>query len=201
PPAPRAEPWRRTSGIHRVRNPRGLAAVRALWQAREQIAADRDIAPGRILPDRSIVDAVLAAPTTEAELVALPVFRGRAQRRMAHTWLDALRAAAALPKSQLPESSPPSDGPPPPNRWADRDPDAAARLAAARAGLAEIAETHNVPVENLLLPDLVRRICWQPPDGVDVNGTADALRAGGARPWQVELTSAVLSRALHATAD
>ncbi|MDP9398351.1 MAG: ribonuclease D, partial [Actinomycetota bacterium] len=31
-PAPRAEPWRRTSGLHRVRRPRQLAVVRALWQ-------------------------------------------------------------------------------------------------------------------------------------------------------------------------
>src|SRR5439155_1637741 len=47
----RRDRWRRTSGIHKVRNPRTLAAVRELWQARDHIARRRDIAPGRILPD------------------------------------------------------------------------------------------------------------------------------------------------------
>jgi ribonuclease D len=63
-PAPRAEPWRRTSGVHRVRKPRALAAVRSLWEARDRLAAERDIAPGRVLPDAAIVDAATAAPAT-----------------------------------------------------------------------------------------------------------------------------------------
>ena len=42
PPAPRADPWRRTSGIHRVRNRRQLAVVRALWEARDRAARARD---------------------------------------------------------------------------------------------------------------------------------------------------------------
>ena len=82
PPAPRAEPWRRTSGIHRIRKPRALAAVRALWEARDRLAAERDIAPGRVLPDAAIVDAAVVAPTSPAALAALPVFRGRSQRRL-----------------------------------------------------------------------------------------------------------------------
>jgi ribonuclease D len=197
PPAPpRAEPWRRTSGIHRVRSPRGLAAVRALWEARDTLARQRDIAPGRVLPDSSIVQAATAAPTDEEALVALPVFRGRAQRRVAGVWLAALREAAALPKSELPDPSPPHDGPPPPNRWADRDPPAAARLAAVRAALTAIAEEHRLPTENLLQPDLVRRTCWRPPADLSVGGLEAALRAAGAREWQVALTAEALATAL-----
>ena len=108
----------------------------------------------------------------------------------------ALRRAYELPIELLPPATLPSDGPPPVNRWADREPDAAARLAAARAATIALSETHGVPVENLLLPDLLRRVCWQPPD-VPV---ADALRAGGARDWQVELMSAPLEQALRARA-
>lgn len=197
PPPPRAEPWRRTSGIHRVRTPRQLAAVRELWTAREQIAQRRDIAPSRLLPDSAIVAAALADPTDEAALLALPVFGGRAQRRRAGTWLAALRAARALPGDALPASRPPSDGPPPVSRWEDRDAVAAARLTAARAVLAELAERHQVPVQNLLAPDRVRRLCWQPPVPVDV-ATVDAeLRTGGARAWQRELTAAPLAEALR----
>jgi ribonuclease D len=198
PPAPpRAEPWRRTSGIHRVRSPRGLAAVRALWEARDSLARQRDIAPGRVLPDSSIVQAAVAAPTTEEELLALPVFRGRAQRRIADVWLRALRTAAKLPKTELPDPSPPHDGPPPPNRWGDRDPAAAARLAAVRAALATIAEAHKLPVENLLQPDLVRRTCWRPPADLSPSSVASTLRDGGAREWQIGLTVDALSVALN----
>jgi ribonuclease D len=201
PPPPRAEPWRRTSGIHRVRSPRGLAAVRALWETRDALARQRDIAPGRVLPDSSIVQAAVAAPTTEEELLQLPVFRGRAQRRIAAMWLRALRTAAQLPKSDLPDPSPSHDGPPPPNRWGDRDPAAAARLSAVRAALAEIAEANNLPVENLLQPDLVRRTCWRPPADLSEDAVAGALRDGGAREWQIGLTAAALSQALIGTAQ
>ena len=137
PPAPRAEPWRRTSGIHRVRGRRALAVVRALWEARDALARQRDIAPGRVLPDSAIVAAATANPATAEELAALPVFCGRQQLRQLRRWFGAVAAARALPDEALPLSAVPSDGPPPPNRWADRDPDAAARLVAARAALAD----------------------------------------------------------------
>jgi ribonuclease D len=200
PPPPRAEPWRRTSGVHKIRSARSLAAVRALWQARDELARKRDRAPSRVLPDSAIINAVVAEPKTVAELQALPVFGGRVQRKYSANWLRHLQAARALPAGELPSPSQANDGPPPPNRWADKDPDAAARLAAARAALTRIAQHHQFPVENLLLPDLVRRTCWRPPSDISLNGVAEALRAGGARAWQVELTAGDLSVALHAEA-
>lgn len=200
PPLPRAEPWRRTSGIHRIRRPRQLAAVRELWLVRDELAVRRDLAPGRVLPDASIIEAAVTDPPTVAELVKLPIFRGRAQRRLAQTWSDALHRARTMPRSELPAVNPASDGPPPPNRWADKDPAAAARLAAARTGLATLAQEHRLPLENLLQPELVRRLCWQPPDAASPTAVAEALRAGGARPWQVELTTDMLAAALTVTA-
>lgn len=196
PAPPRAEPWRRTSGIHRVRSPRGLAAVRSLWEARDTLARQRDVAPGRVLPDSAIVHAAIAAPDDELGLLQLPVFRGRAQRRLAEVWMRALRSAAGLARDQLPDPSPPNDGPPPANRWADKDPEAAARLAAARAALTAMAEENRLPVENLLQPDLVRRTCWEPPKVVDRETVAEALRAGGAREWQIGLTLDALVESL-----
>ena len=201
PPAqPRKEPWRRTSGIHRARSPRMLAAVRALWEERDALARQRDIAPGRVLPDSAIMQAATAAPTTDAALLALPVFGGRAQRRLVGTWMRALRRAAELPKDQLPSPSPPTDGPPPANRWADKDPEAAARLSAARTALTAIAEEHRLPVENLLQPDLVRRTCWEPPADHGTDAVAEVLRAGGARNWQITLAATALGGALDARA-
>jgi ribonuclease D len=197
PPAPRAEPWRRTSGIHKIRKARPLAAVRALWEARDRLAAERDIAPGRVLPDAAIIDAAVTAPATAQDLAAMPVFRGRSQRRLTGYWFAALRQAAALPQDELPVPSPPADGPPPVARWADRNPDAAARLAAARGVVAAVSDEWAVPVENLLQPDLLRRLCWAPPADGDIPAV---LRAGGARNWQIGLLAARFEAALHAHA-
>ncbi len=197
PPAPpRLEPWRRTSGLHRVRTPRQLAAVRALWQARDTLAQERDIAPGRVLPDAAIVDAALVGPATVEDLVALPVYSGRSNRKRAGYWLAALRAAAELPAAELPRPAATPDGtPPPPHRWAERDPAAAARLARARAVLAKVAAEHRLPPENLVEPAVVRRLAWLPPEDRSPDGLAAALAERGARQWQVTLAAPGLAAA------
>jgi ribonuclease D len=187
--------------MHRIRRPRQLAVVRSLWYRRDEIARRRDISPGRVLPDSAIVAAAAVAVGPEpAPLNALPAFQGRGARRHLSDWQAAVDEALALPDSALPVTSLPSDGPPPPRAWADRDPDAAARLAVARSGLAGLAALHHLPVENLVAPDLVRRIAWTPPPVADAEGVAGFLRAGGARPWQVELVTPGLVEALAATA-
>jgi ribonuclease D len=198
PPAPKTDPWRRTSGVHGLRSRRQLGILRALWQARDDLARKRDIAPGRVLPDSAMVSAVQADPVNEGALLELPVFRGRANRRLVGTWFSAIARGRAVPEADLPLHSKPGEGPPPVNRWADRDPAAATRLQAARAGLAEISEKHSVPVENILSPDLVRRIMWSPPEPRNAATVTEALLAGGAREWQIELTVAVLAGAVSA---
>ncbi|MFN8167273.1 MAG: HRDC domain-containing protein [Candidatus Nanopelagicales bacterium] len=198
PAAPRVDPWRRTSGMHKVRKPRQLAVVRALWERRDAIARRRDTSPGRVLPDSAIVAAALGATTPEG-LAALPAFAGRGARRHLRDWQAALAEAVALPETALPPTTLPPDGPPPPRAWSDRDPDAAARLTVTRAALGELAESLKVPLENLVSPDLVRRIDWAPP-AADEDAVAAALRAGGARPWQVELVTPTITAGLRATA-
>ena len=196
PPAPRVDPWRRTSGIHRMRNRRQLAAVRALWEVRDAMARRRDTAPGRILPDSAIVAAVTAAPSSPAELMALPVFGGRSTRRHVDTWFGALKAAAALPDDELPVPSPVGDGPPAANRWAERDPVAARRLARVRAVVTSLAEELRMPPENLIQPEAVRRLAWTPPQPITAESVADALRASGARRWQVSRVAGPLAEVL-----
>ncbi len=190
----RRDRWRRTSGIHRVRDRRGLAAVRELWTVRDRIAQRRDTAPGRILPDSAIVEAAVVDPKTVDDLTALPVFRGRKQRLSATTWLAALAAARDHPDP--PEKADPSNGPPAAVRWAKRRPEAAARLDAARAALSALAQQVSVPSENLISPDLVRRLCWDWEGGGE-SAIDDFLRAGQARPWQRELVVPVLAAALQ----
>jgi ribonuclease D len=160
------------------------------------MARRRDTAPGRILPDAAIISAVTAAPATAADLTALPVFGGRSTRRHADTWFDALSSAAALSDDQLPQPVPAGDGPPPANRWAERDPIAAKRLARVRAAVTELAEANTMPAENLVSPDAIRRLAWTPLEHITVESVSAALTASGARPWQVELVAAALAEAL-----
>ena len=199
PPPPRIEPWRRTSGIHRVRSRRQLAAIRALWEARDRYAAERDIAPGRVLPDAAIIDAARTDPKRPRDLAALAVFGGNRQRRQLDRWFGALEEARAVPDDQLPTSTGPSrDDIPPTARWRDRNPEAAARLARAREVIGALAERHAVLAQNLLASDVVRGICWLPPDPLTVESVTAALRALGARPWQTELCASGLTEALAA---
>jgi ribonuclease D len=195
-PSPRPDPWRRTSGIHKTRRPRQLAVVRALWEVRDSLAQQRDTSPGRVLADAAIIEAALTMPRSRAALAALPTYGNRSARRDLDTWYAAIASAIALPESEMPQPTPPTDGPPPARSWAERDPLAADRLTSLRSCVAAIADEHSLPSENLLAPDAVRRLAWEPPDDLTPTSLATALAELGARPWQVDLTAKVMSRAL-----
>jgi len=199
PPAPpRIEPWRRTSGIQRVRGRRGLAIVRELWQARDALARERDIAPGRLLKDAAICEIAIAQPKDRAALAALPAFRTRGSGRYLGRWLEAVDRARRRPDADLPEFAPRYEGPPPARSWPERHPSAAARLALCREVMRELSDVHAVPVENLLAPDTVRRLAWAPPGSAAEDEVAQLLRTRGARTWQVELSARLLAGALAA---
>jgi ribonuclease D len=199
-PTPRVDAWRRTSGMHRVRGRRGLGAVKALWETRDQLAERRDVTPGRIIPDSAIVAAAMAMPTSREELLGIKGFHGRGADRYAARWVAALAAVAALDEHDLPSRAPRTEGPPLPRAWADRDPVAARRLTLAREALGALAEQHNLPVENLLTPDYLRRVLWTPPETRDpvelAVAVGVALASLGARVWQVELVGPAVTRAI-----
>jgi len=197
PPAPRPDPWRRTSGIHRVHTRRGMAVVRELWLERDKIARRRDLSPGRVLPDSAIVEAARALPAASRDLTDLPGFKGRGARRYAPEWRRAVDRARAQAEPNLPgTASPLPEGPPPAHRWAERDPVAAERLTAVRAVVAALAEEHSLPAENLVQPDVVRRLAWKPPEPPSPEAVEAELTEHGARPWQAELTAEPISKAL-----
>ncbi|MGA4838996.1 HRDC domain-containing protein [Streptomyces sp. G45] len=201
PPAPpRKDPWRRTSGMHKVRRRRQMAVVRELWTARDRIAQRRDVSPGKVLSDGAIVEAALALPSSVHALTALPGFGHRMGRRQLEQWQAAVERAKALPEAELPQPGQALTGPPPPRSWADRDPAAAARLSAARAAVSSLAERLGMPQENLITPDTVRRVCWEPPAVVSVDTVSEALAAHGARRWQIAQVAPALTTALAAAA-
>ncbi|MDO5684131.1 MAG: HRDC domain-containing protein, partial [Propionibacteriaceae bacterium] len=77
PPVQREDPWRRTSGIHGVRTPLGMAIVRELWQARDEIARRLDKAPGRILQDKAIAEIATHAKPDRNQLRSIHGFQRR----------------------------------------------------------------------------------------------------------------------------
>jgi ribonuclease D len=200
PPAPRADPWRRTSGIHKVRTRRALAVVRELWQTRDEIARDADLSPRRVLSDQAIVDAARAEaakppPAGRPQLDRISGFHARYARKYSDRWAAAVLRARQLDDAELPEVAgvAAAPGPPPAHRWAERDPVAAARLTAARETIGALATAHRLPVENLLPPDALRRLAWEPPSPATRETIAAALTSSGARPWQADLTAGPLA--------
>jgi ribonuclease D len=159
------------------------------------VAARRDSAPGRVLADSAIIAAAEANPASERDLVAIQGFGGRYVRRLAPVWLDALEQARALRDAELPQPSV-TEGPPPPHRWAERDPVAAARLARSREVVTNLATHHSLPPENLVAPDAIRRMAWTPPSPVNPRTVDEALAAAGVRAWQRGLLAALLAAAL-----
>ena len=198
----RVDAWRRTSGMHKVRGRRGLAAVRELWETRDAIAEQRDVTPGRILPDSAIVAAAQAMPADKAALLSTKGFHGRGADRYAARWVAAIRKAAEMDESELPARSPRGDGPPLPRAWAEKDPVAARRLTIARDAMAARATELELPVENLLTPDYLRRTLWTPPSTRDPEAlgpaVAEQLAGYGARPWQIEIAGPIITDAIIA---
>jgi ribonuclease D len=186
--------WRKTSGIHGVRKARNLAVVRELWRERDLVATRSDIATGRILPDSAIVAAAIALPKNVDELSALPPFSGRGQQRRRKTWWAAIDRAYALPENELPATSVPPTGPPPPRAWADRNPAAFARLESAKSIVNAISEARGLPTENIVNPELLRRLCWEPPADITTATISDALILAGARAWQSTLLAEPLTQ-------
>lgn len=188
PPAPaRKEPWRRTSGIHQVKRPEQLALIRELWITRDALARERDIAAGRILNDRALVNIVMKNPKS-----SLHVQEISAAKKDASHWWSAIERAHANPHVPRPA---PTDGPPAHMRvWKERAPIAYARLTHARARLAQRAQELELPVENLLSPDAVKRFCWDdpPPGGRSESDIERLLSQWGARAWQITFAAPIL---------
>jgi ribonuclease D len=132
-------------------------------------------------------------PPSKRDLIALREFTGRASRSQIDRWWDAIQTG--LTTTDLPVLRAPGESIPPPRAWPDKNPDADRRLKAARAAVTERSTELNIPIENLLTPELLRRLAWAPPAAIDVDTVGGALAAMGARAWQVDATSQVISAA------
>jgi ribonuclease D len=201
PPPPRIDPWRRTSGMHKIKKRNQLAVVRALWTVRNEIAQEADISQGRLLSDAAIVEIASVAHVKtikskkDLERVLRPLgLRARWMENLA-SWISAISDALALSEDQWPQVRTDSDSLPPIKIWRERFPDKYAPLTHAKAQLLAKAEELAIPLENMITPEYIRRICWNAPKGE----VARALATLGARSWQIAIAAPILESALLET--
>jgi ribonuclease D len=203
PPAPpRVDPWRRTSGMHKIKRRDQLAIIKSLWEARDAIASEQDIAAGKLLNDSAIVELAIAAPSTKKDFEKALRPLGIRARWLENlkVWLESIADAVALPEDKWPQMRTNADTLPPIKLWRDKFPEKFAPLSHARAAIEVIATDNNIPVENLMTPEHVRRVCWSPPAGstetLSTSAVVEALQKLGARQWQIDLVAPALALAL-----
>jgi len=193
PSPPRVDPWRRTSGMHKIRKRNQLAVIRALWNVRNQIAESLDVSPGKLLNDNAIVELSLNPPTNKREFdkVLRPIGLRPRWKENLDIWLAAIASAVALPETEYPELRAAGDSMPPTKIWKERFPEKYAPFTHARAAVELRAAELNIPVENLISPEVIRKLVWK----LSTDVAKDAIELG-ARPWQVAEIADLVSAAL-----
>ena len=193
PSPPRVDPWRRTSGMHKIRKRNQLAIIRALWNVRNQIAESLDVSPGKLLNDNAIVELSLNPPTNKREFdkVLRPIGLRPRWKENLDIWLAAIASAVALPETEYPELRAAGDSMPPTKIWKERFPEKYAPFTHARAAVELRAAELNIPVENLISPEVIRKLVWK----LSTDVAKDAIELG-ARPWQVAEIADLVSAAL-----
>jgi len=182
------EPWRNLPGLSRVKDQVKLKAAAALWLVRDEIASETDLAPGRLIPDRSIMAAIEKVPRSKHELSQNKLFQGRASRSKLSVWWEAIEGSRNLEILPAPEHT---GALPNHKSWERRFPEAHVRLKVVRELVMARAAELLVPVENLLTPEFLRRVCFEPETDV-----AAQLQKLGARNWQIEITADVIAEGL-----
>jgi ribonuclease D len=181
-------PWQSISGYSKLKDPLSEKMLASLWLTRDELAQELDVAPGRLVPDRSLIAAATAKPESKGALARLREFQGRASRSKLDVWWRAIERSSSLElvstttmRSEMPNH----------RSWERKFPEAHDRLALLRPIVVALAAELKIPQENLLTPDVLRRFCWSPSE--DVSG---ALLNLGARPWQIELLTEAFSATL-----
>jgi ribonuclease D len=188
PKAQLAEPWRSLPGLSKIKDEQKLKIAASLWLTRDQIARDEDLAPGRLIPDRSIMAAVEQKPRSKRELASNKLFQGRASRTRLDDWWGAIERSTEVSIEENPERG---NGIPNHRSWEKRFPAAHIRLNAVRPLMVELAAELKLPIENLLTPDYLRRAMFEPRENL-----AEQLTELGARKWQVDLVLPVITAGL-----
>jgi len=201
-PEPRIDPWRRTSGIHKIKDRRTLAIIKAMWHARDDYGRAIDRAPGRIFNDETLVEIGLRRPATIDAFKKLVTRRRPDAKYPIAEWFALFREVMEFSDEALPPVRLPSTALPPTKMWADRNPLGYARFTHARRELLALSLEIKVPVEILISPEFVRHLLWTSPPSDSAlwpEYVREQLRAQGARSWQIGLVAGPLESILGET--
>jgi len=179
-----------------------MTIIRDLWLSRDELAREIDLAPGRVLGDEAIVELAIKRPDNLEEVAKTIGWRTRLEAPPFSRWLKVLTTSLKTPLDEQVELRVASQSMPPIKIWKEKNPLGYARLTHARAALIELSTQLQIPTENLITPDYVKRICWQEPptDVSDYESFVEGeLTRLGARSWQVEQVVSVIAPHLSAT--
>ncbi len=199
---PKSDRWRKTSGMHKVRDRLTMTIIKDLWLDRDQLAQELDLAPGRILNDEALIEIATKKPSTVEAMAKVIGWRSKIQSPPFDRWLAQLSHSLATPVEQQVELRIQSNNLPPIKVWKERNPLGYARLSHARAGIASLALLLDLPIENLITPELVRKLCWELPKDRDSQYeiyVAEQLKQMGARDWQISQVAPIIAQALPQT--
>jgi ribonuclease D len=190
--------WRTMTGLHEVKDQRALTVAKHLWEAREALAIEKDVSPGRLVPDSSLVAVVKEIPKSRSELSSMKSFAGRASRTFIDTWWEAVELGTNT--KNLVELRPKPTGTPNHRNWLQKFPDAHARLVASKELLATVSIEMAIPQENILSPETLKQLCFEPPTPLTLSALQEAMRARLVRQWQIDAVAPGLVNTLAAQA-
>ena len=199
---PKIDRWRKTSGMHKVRDRLTMTIIKDLWLDRDQLAQELDIAPGRILNDEAIIEIATKKPNTIEAITKVIGWRSKIQSPPYARWLAQLNNSLSTPIEKQVELRVQSNNLPPMKVWKERNPLGYARLSHARSNIAALALELDLPVENLVTPELVRKLCWELPKNDQSSYekyVAEQLKQMGARDWQISQVTPLIAQALPQT--
>jgi ribonuclease D len=199
---PKIDRWRKTSGMHKVRDRLTMTIIKDLWLDRDLLAQEMDIAPGRILNDEAIIEIATKKPNTIEAITKVIGWRSKIQSPPYARWLAKLNQSLTTPIEKQVELRVQSNNLPPMKVWKERNPLGYARLSHARSNIAALALELDLPVENLVTPELVRKLCWELPKNDQSSYekyVAEQLKQMGARDWQISQVTPLIAQALPQT--
>ncbi|APT92405.1 ribonuclease D [Corynebacterium phocae] len=203
---PQPANWRDLKGIYTLTSPAQLNVAKALWTRRDTLARAKDLAPGRLLSNRTLIEIARAVPTSEAGLRRVRGFPSR-RRGASSMWIKVLEAASRTKKGEWPRLPKPSAGVPAKSSWSREYPELWSMYQTIRDDIEVLGEDLSMNSDTIIRTAELRAVLWA------IHGDTSSRRPGdragsvahpgkvktqlieeGAREWQADLVAPIIVR-------
>lgn len=180
--------WRELKGIGRLRTARELAIARELFNIREKIGKQEDLATNLVLSAKGIIEAAEAYPTTRNQFMRLREFQTPQARPHREEFWAAIVRARTLSADELPNPhvTHSADYIPPLKYWKRSHPEAHRRLLAVRELVEARGQQLDLDPQVVLQPKMQRQLAWKTLPSARLEVLVERLQEAEARPWQIE---------------